>query len=128
MLKNVVLPAPLGPMIETIRPRGIRNDTSSTATRPPKTFVIPVVARIASSVPDGRATGVLDVSLRQAPQALATLGRTGTIPQDRAQAAAAVAEARETGDLARATLNFEAGQTTLGPVAIAPAPKVYEPR
>ena len=77
---------------------------------------------------DGRATGVLDVSLRQAPQALATLGRTGTIPQDRAQAAAAVAEARETGDLARATLNFEAGQTTLGPVAIAPAPKVYEPR
>jgi hypothetical protein len=77
---------------------------------------------------DGRATGVLDVSLRQAPRALAALGQTGTIPQDRAQAAAAVAEARETGDLARATLNFEAGQTTLGPVAIAPAPKVYEPR
>ena len=77
---------------------------------------------------DGRATGVLDVSLRQAPRALTTLGQTGTIPQDRAQAAAAVAEARETGDLARATLNFEAGQTTLGPVAIAPAPKVYEPR
>jgi len=77
---------------------------------------------------DGRATGVLDVSLRQAPRALATLGQTGAIPQDRAQAAAAVAEARETGDLARATLNFEAGQTTLGPVAIAPAPKVYEPR
>ena len=48
--------------------------------------------------------------------------------QDRAQAAAAVAQARQTGDLARATINFEAGQTTLGPVAIAPAPKVYEPR
>lgn len=77
---------------------------------------------------DGRATGVLDVSLRQAPRALATLGDTGTIPADRAQAAAAVAEARQDGDLARATLNFEAGQTTLGPVAIAPAPKVYEPR
>lgn len=77
---------------------------------------------------DGRAIGTLDVSLRQAPRALATLGQTGTIPQDRAQAAAAVAQARETGDLARATLHFEAGQTTLGPVAIAPAPKVYEPR
>lgn len=77
---------------------------------------------------DGRALGVLEVSLRQAPRALATLGQTGAIPQDRAQAAAAVAQARETGDLARATINFEAGQTTLGPVAIAPAPKVYEPR
>ena len=42
----------------------------------------------------------------------------------------AVAEARQEagGDLATATLNFEAGQTTLGPVALAPAPKVYEPR
>lgn len=78
--------------------------------------------------PDGRVTGVLDVSLRQAPRALTAMGATGAIPKERATAAAAVAEAREgAGDLARATLNFEAGQTTLGPVAIAPAPKVYEP-
>jgi len=77
--------------------------------------------------PDGRAQGVLDVSLRQAPRALNAMGSTGTIPQDRADAAAAVATARQDGDLARATLNFEAGQTTLGPVAIAPAPKVYAP-
>jgi hypothetical protein len=76
---------------------------------------------------DGRLSGVLDVSLRQAPRALNALGSTGTIPQERAEAAAAVAVARQEGDLARATLNFEAGQTTLGPVAIAPAPKVYEP-
>ncbi len=76
---------------------------------------------------DGRLTGVLDVSLRQAPRALSVMGATGTIPRDQADAAAAVAQARTTGDLARATLNFEAGQTTLGPVAIAPAPKVYEP-
>jgi hypothetical protein len=55
------------------------------------------------------------------------MGSTGTIPQDRADAAAAVASARQEGDVARATLNFEAGQTTLGPVAIAPAPKVYAP-
>lgn len=77
---------------------------------------------------DGRAEGVLDVSLRQAPRALGALGDTGAIPQDRAQAAAAVAEARQAGDFARAQLHFQAGQTTLGPVAIAPAPKVYEPR
>jgi len=76
---------------------------------------------------DGRVAGVLDVSLRQAPRALGTLGASGTIPQDRADAAAAVAQARQEGDVARATLNFEAGQTTLGPVAIAPSPKVYEP-
>lgn len=76
---------------------------------------------------DGRLSGVLDVSLRQAPRALNAMASTGSIPQDRAEAAAAVATARQEGDLARATLNFEAGQTTLGPVAVAPAPKVYEP-
>jgi hypothetical protein len=39
MLKKVVLPAPLGPMIETIERLGIAKSTSSTATRPPKTLV-----------------------------------------------------------------------------------------
>ena len=39
MLKNVVLPAPLGPMIETIAFSGTRNDTPSTAVRPPNCFV-----------------------------------------------------------------------------------------
>jgi hypothetical protein len=76
---------------------------------------------------DGRLRGVLDVSLRQAPRALNTMGETGTIPKERAAAAAAVAEARAgDGDFAHVTLNFEAGQTTLGPVAIAKAPKVYD--
>lgn len=77
---------------------------------------------------DGRLTGVIDLSLRQAPRALGAIGATGAIPADRAAAAAAVATARQTGDLARVNLNFEAGQTTLGPVAIAPAPKVYDLR
>jgi hypothetical protein len=78
---------------------------------------------------DGRLRGVLDVSLRQAPRALGALSETGVIPPENAAAAAAVAEARQgTGDVARATLNFQAGQTTLGPVAIGPAPKVYEVR
>ena len=44
MLKNVVLPAPLGPMIETIERSGIENVTSLTATRPPNDFDTPSVA------------------------------------------------------------------------------------
>ncbi len=52
MLKNVVLPAPLGPMIDTIERSGTRNDTLSTAVRPPNCFVSWTVSRIAG--PDGR--------------------------------------------------------------------------
>jgi hypothetical protein len=75
---------------------------------------------------DGRVSGVLDVSLRQAPRALDEMGATGTIPPDRAEAASVVARARQgPNEVAHATLNFEAGRTTLGPVAISPAPKVY---
>ena len=37
-LKNVVLPAPLGPMSETIARWGTVNVMSLTATRPPKIF------------------------------------------------------------------------------------------
>lgn len=75
---------------------------------------------------DGRLRGSLDVNLREAPRALTAMGETGVIPQDTAVAAAAVAAARQgSSDVARATLNFEAGQTTLGPVAIGPAPRVY---
>ena len=73
-------------------------------------------------------TRALDVSLRQAPRALGEMGREGVIPPANAAAAAAVAEARETGDQARATISFQAGMTTLGPVALGPAPKVYEVR
>src|SRR4051812_50086015 len=46
MLKNVVLPAPLGPMIETIALSGTANVTSLQATRPPKTFDTFMAARI----------------------------------------------------------------------------------
>jgi hypothetical protein len=74
---------------------------------------------------DGRLRGSIDASLRQAPRALGAMGETGVIPRESAEAASAVAEARQTGDLARATLTFQAGQTTLGPVAIGPAPRVY---
>lgn len=77
---------------------------------------------------DGRLSGILDVSLSQAPRTLGIMGARGAIPLDRATAAVDVVIARTTGDLARANLNFEAGQTTLGPVAIALAPRVYGPR
>ncbi|HEX4710064.1 DUF2125 domain-containing protein [Phenylobacterium sp.] len=78
---------------------------------------------------DGRLTGVLDVTLRQAPRALGALGDEGVIDQEAARAATAVAQARQGGgEAAQATLNFQAGRTTFGPVALGPAPKIYEPR
>ncbi len=46
MLKNVVLPAPLGPMIETIPLRGMEKLTSETATSPPKTLLTSSALRI----------------------------------------------------------------------------------
>ena len=78
---------------------------------------------------NGRLLGVLDVTLRQAPRALGAMGTEGVIAPEAAQAASAVAEARQgAGDTAQATLNFQAGRTTLGPVALGPAPKIYDPR
>lgn len=75
---------------------------------------------------DGRLRGSLDVNLKRAPAALSALGQQGVIPPETALAAAAVAAAREGSDaLARATLTFQAGRTTLGPVAIGPAPRIY---
>ena len=78
---------------------------------------------------DGRLSGALEVTLRQAPRALDVMGDTGLIPQPNAEAARAVAQARQgAGETATATITFQAGQTTLGPVAIGPAPKIYEAR
>ena len=41
MLKNVVLPAPFGPIRLTIERSGMSKSTELTATSPPKTLVIP---------------------------------------------------------------------------------------
>ncbi|MEO8114061.1 MAG: DUF2125 domain-containing protein, partial [Phenylobacterium sp.] len=77
----------------------------------------------------GRLSGLLDVTLRQALGALDVMGQVGVMPPETAQAASAVATARQgAGEIAHATLNFQAGQTTLGPVAVGLAPKVYELR
>src|SRR3954454_18432943 len=47
MLKNVVLPAPLGPMIETIERSGRLKEASLTAVRPPNCLVMFSASRIA---------------------------------------------------------------------------------
>jgi hypothetical protein len=76
---------------------------------------------------DGRLSGSLPVTLRQAPRALDALGAEGLVDQGAAQSATAVIQARQAGDTAQATLDFQAGRTTLGPVALGAAPKVYDP-
>ena len=78
---------------------------------------------------DGRLNGALDVTLRQAPKALGALRDTGVIEPDAAQAATVVTEARQgAGEAAQATITFQAGRTTLGPVALGPSPRIYTPR
>ncbi len=74
---------------------------------------------------DGRLRGTLNAELTQGPRALAALGGEDISPTA-AAAAATVAKARQ-GDtpLARAAITFEAGQTTLGPVALGLAPRVF---
>ncbi len=73
---------------------------------------------------DGRLAGSLAVTLRQAPRALAAMGGRGGLAPEVAEAAAQVVGARG-GAVAAVTLDFQAGQTTLGPAALGPAPKVY---
>jgi hypothetical protein len=84
--------------------------------------------------PDGRLAGALEVTLRQAPSGLAALADLGLTPPEAAQAAALVVQAREGvanggaangGAAVQATITFQAGRTTLGPVALGAAPKVY---
>jgi len=78
---------------------------------------------------DGRLHGQLEAVLREAPRALGALGESGAIPEGAAHAAAQVAQARQAdGETTHATLTFQAGQTTLGPVALGPAPRVYDVR
>jgi hypothetical protein len=74
---------------------------------------------------DGRLRGFLDLAIRRAPQALLSLRGAPKVDPAAATVAAAVAEARQTQEVAPMRLVFEAGVVTVGPVALAPAPKVY---
>lgn len=80
----------------------------------------------ALSVSDqGRVSGSLNASLRQAPRALDAMGQAGKIAPDAAEKGAAAAQAAQQGDVAHMTLDFKDGQTWLGPIPIGPAPKVF---
>jgi hypothetical protein len=74
---------------------------------------------------DGRLRGALTASLTQAPRVLAALGATGVIAPETAATAAAVVAAAGARPAITLPIDFQAGQTTLGPVALAPAPRVY---
>ncbi|WP_374575934.1 DUF2125 domain-containing protein [Phenylobacterium sp.] len=75
---------------------------------------------------DGRLTGDLSLELRGAGAAVAALARRGLISQETAESAGAVVAARQgAGDSAQVDLVFQAGRTTLGPVSLGPAPKLY---
>ena len=91
--------------------------------------VIGVNAGSLTAGSDGRLSGGLEVTLRQAPRGLAALSDAGLTAPEAAQAATVVVQARQgAGDAAQATLTFQAGRTTLGPVALGAAPRIYESR
>jgi hypothetical protein len=74
---------------------------------------------------DGRLMGTLDLVLRQAPRTLDAMGAQGVLAQDVARAAAMMAGAIQQGPTVSLPLSFQAGRTTLGPLAIGPAPRIY---
>ena len=67
MLKNVVFPAPLGPMIVAIAFCGTRNETESTAVRPPNCLVRKRVSRIAGPMSGPVASTSLAAMLMASP-------------------------------------------------------------
>lgn len=73
---------------------------------------------------DGRLRGRLEVMLNRPLQALSALGRIEQADPNALGAATAVARARGETNV-ELDLGFEAGQFTVGPVAVAPAPKVF---
>ena len=81
-------------------------------------------AGLSASV-EGRLEGALDVSLRHGDRMLTALAQTGAIDPDAARLASAVLQAAPAGALDHTTSTFQAGRTTVGPVALGAAPKVY---
>ena len=73
---------------------------------------------------DGRLRGSLNVMMNRPLQALSALGRIEQADPNAIGAATVVARARGEANVELA-LGFEAGQFTIGPVAVAPAPKVF---
>jgi hypothetical protein len=74
---------------------------------------------------EGRLQGVLDATVSHGDRMLDALAANGSLDPGAARIAAAVLQAARVGTLDHATLTFQAGRTTIGPVALGPAPKVY---
>ncbi len=74
---------------------------------------------------DGRLRGGLDLVLRHAPRTIGAMGAEGALPPETTRAAATLAGAVQDGPLVSLPLSFQAGRTTLGPLAIGPAPRIY---
>jgi len=74
---------------------------------------------------DGRLRGSLTATLSQAPRALGAFRDAGAISAEASTSAATVLAARTRGSIATVTLDFQAGQTTLGPAAIGPSPRIF---
>ena len=73
---------------------------------------------------DGYLTGVVALELRQAAKSLTALADQGLDAQT-AKTTAMIATARDQGGSASFNLVFQAGVTTLGPIKIGPAPRVF---
>ncbi len=79
--------------------------------------------------PDGRLQGALPVTLRSASRLMEAVSARAALAPETLRAAQAVLAAHAKGNFAAVTLDFQAGQTTLGPVAIGPAPRLIpDPR
>jgi hypothetical protein len=74
--------------------------------------------------PDGRLQGALTLTLRQAEKVIGAMGAQGTLSPDTTRSALAVSGVRG-GPKATLVLHFEAGRTTLGPVALGSSPRLF---
>jgi hypothetical protein len=74
---------------------------------------------------DGRLDGAMTARVDGIPRVVGALVADAPLAPEVAKAARAVLAARALKDTATVTIHFEAGQTTLGPVAIGPAPRVF---
>ncbi|HLZ85005.1 MAG TPA: DUF2125 domain-containing protein [Caulobacteraceae bacterium] len=74
---------------------------------------------------DGRLAGSLAVKLAGVPRLLGALIADAPLQPEVARAAKAVLAAREVKNAATVTVDFQAGQTTLGPVAVGPSPRMF---
>ena len=75
--------------------------------------------------PDGRLAGAMVVKLASVPRLVGALAADAPLAPEVVKSARAVLAARALRNTATVTLYFQAGETTLGPVAIGPSPRIY---